>query len=235
MTDSARGAELTKALGYVWSRITSAATAVDRDPAEVTLIVVTKAWPVSDIRLLHALGVRDFAENKHQEAEDKADVVGLDLRWHFVGQIQSNKAARIARYANMVHSVDSVRVAERLNRGAQTHAREIDCLVQVSLDDEVSRPRRGGATWSELADVASAIDRAPALRLAGVMGVAPAAGDAPSAYRRLAEASSIVTAITSSATVVSAGMSGDFEDAVRAGATHLRVGSAILGQRSRLR
>ncbi len=235
MNDSRR-AELAARVARVTSRIVSAAETVGRNPTDIALVVVTKTWPVSDILLLHELGIRDFAENKHQEAESKvAEVIGLDLRWHFVGQIQSNKATRIARYADMVHSVDSVRVTERLNLGAHRHERSIDCLVQVSLDDETARPRRGGTNWTELEDVAGAIDGAERLRLAGIMGVSPTGGDASGAYHRLLEASRMVTAVTASATVVSAGMSADFEDAVRAGATHVRVGSAILGQRSALR
>ncbi len=236
MSGDARHAVLAAALEGVCARIESATRAVGRLPHDVTLVVVTKSWPVSDIRALHELGVRDFAENKHQEAESKAaDTAELDLHWHFVGQIQSNKATRIASYPDMVHSVDSVRVAQRLDAGASSHDREIDCLVQVSLDEEVSRGGRGGVAWGELETVAAALDGAGALRLAGVMGVAPPGGDAISAYDRLSQASRIVRAISASATIVSAGMSGDFEDAIRAGATHVRVGSAILGQRPALR
>lgn len=236
MSDSTRHAELAGALHGVRARIDSATRAVDRLPSDVTLVVVTKSWPVSDIRTLHELGVRDFGENKHQEAESKAaETADLDLQWHFLGQIQSNKAPRIASYADIVHSVDSVRVAQRLNAGASSRDREIDCLVQVSLDEEASRRGRGGVAWGELETVAAAIDGAGALRLAGVMGVAPPEGDAASAYERLSEASGIVKAMTASATIVSGGMSGDFEDAIRAGATHVRVGSAVLGQRPALR
>jgi len=231
-----RRAELTAALTGVSERIASAARLVDRQPPDITLVVVTKSWPVSDIRLLHELGVRDFAENRHQDAETKAtEVAELGLRWHFVGQIQSNKAAHIASYADVVHSVDSARVARRLDLGAHKHDREIDCLVQVSLDDEATREGRGGVGWADLEAVAVAIHSAGGLRLAGVMGLAPAAGDGASAYQRLGEASRAVRSIAPSAMVVSAGMSGDFEVAILAGATHVRVGSAILGERPALR
>jgi len=236
VTGGSRGAELAEGLSEVRARIESASRSVHRDPHDITLVVVTKTWPVSDLALLHELGVSDFAENKHQDAADKAaELADLNLRWHFVGQIQSNKAARIAAYADVVHSVDSVRVAQRLNVGAHKHEREVDCLVQVSLDEKSSRGRRGGAAWAELETVAAAIYAAGGLRLAGVMGVAPPAGDASSAYRRLWEASRLVRATVPSADVISAGMSGDFEEAIGGGATHVRVGSAILGKRPTLR
>lgn len=235
MTGGSRGAELAEGLSEVQARIESASRSVHRDPHDITLVVVTKTWPVSDLALLHELGVSDFAENKHQDAADKvAELADLNLRWHFVGQIQSNKAARIAAYADVVHSVDSVRVAQRLNVGAHKHDREVDCLVQVSLDEK-SRGGRGGAAWAELETVAAAIYAAGGLRLAGVMGVAPPAGDASSAYRRLREASRLVRATVPSADLISAGMSADFEEAIGAGATHVRVGSAILGKRPTLR
>ncbi len=237
MTDEARASQLEHALVSVRERVDSAARSVDRDPLDVTLVVVTKTWPISDIRSLHALGVRDFGENRHQEAEQKAaDLDWLDLRWHFVGQIQSNKAGRIAAYADMVHSVDSTRLAHRLNSGAHHHDRKVDCLVQVSLDPDCERQdgRRGGVGAGDVEEVAAAVETAGGLRLRGVMGVAPLGGDAPAAYVRLREISDRLRARFPNAAVVSAGMSDDFDAAIRAGATHVRVGSAVLGQRPAL-
>lgn len=235
MTDGSRRAELAAGLSRVVARIDSASRSVGRDPSDVTLVVVTKTWPASDVRLLHELGVTDFAENKHQEARSKvAELADLEVRWHFVGQIQSNKAAGIAAYTDLVHSVDSLRVAERLDAGAHLHERQVDCLVQVSLDDEAVRGERGGTSGAELEMVAAAIDAAGGLRLVGVMGVAPLTGGAISAYERLGRASQLVQATVPSAGIISAGMSADFEAAISAGATHVRVGSAILGQRRTL-
>lgn len=235
MAETRRG-ELERGLRSVEEQIAAAAEAAGRAPDDVVLVVVTKTWPTSDIRLLHELGVRDVGENRHQDAEEKAgELADLDLTWHFIGQIQSNKAARIAAYADVVHSIDSVRVAGRLAAGAEQSDRSLDCFVQVSLDSGGDRAGRGGAAEGELDDVAEAVDAAAALHLRGVMGVAPLGGDAAAAYQRLALLSQRLTARHGCAISISAGMSGDFSDAIRAGATHVRVGSAVLGQRPALR
>ena len=127
--------EIARGLDDVRRRIAEAAASCGRPADEVTLVVVTKTWPVSDLEILLDLGVRDIGENKHQEAEEKATALrGRDVRWHFVGQIQRNKATKIAGYAHVVHSVDSVRVAQRLNSGAHRAERHVRCLIQVSLD-----------------------------------------------------------------------------------------------------
>jgi pyridoxal phosphate enzyme (YggS family) len=231
MTDDRR-AELAERLAAVDAAIAEAAESSGRRRDDVVLVVVTKTWPESDVRLLHGLGVRDVGENRHPEAENKAvGLADLDLTWHFIGQIQSNKAPRIARYSDVVHSVDSIRVAHRLNAGAHGSGRVVDCLVQVSLDPEEAAHGRGGIPADDIDAVAAAIEDAEALRLRGVMGVAPLGGDAAAAYQRLAEASRRLRAEHPAATLISAGMTGDFAEAVRAGATHVRVGSAILGER----
>lgn len=230
--DVARHDEIAARLQDVRRRISDAAHASGRDTGDITLVVITKTWPVSDIEILLDLGVADIGENKHQDAEQKAAAMtGRDVRWHFVGQIQSNKAAKIAAYADVVHSVDSVRVAQRLNSGAHQHDRRVRCLIQVNLDPAPERAGRGGVGPAEVADVAYSIETAGMLELAGVMGVAPLDGDAAQAYRRLAEVSESLRRSYPAATAISAGMSGDFEEAVKAGATHGRVGSAVLGER----
>lgn len=231
-----RALELEQRLRAVQDQIGTAAAASGRSADDVTLVVITKTWPTSDIRILYGLGVRDVGENRHQDAEAKAGELGdLDLTWHFVGQIQSNKAARIATYADVVHSVDSVRVARRLGAAAHEHGRVVSCFVQVNLDDEERRGSRGGATADEVDKVAAAVEDAEGLVLHGVMGVAPLRGDADEAYRRLASTRSRLLEAYPTATALSAGMSGDFVAAVTAGATHVRVGSAVLGQRPALR
>ncbi len=232
----ARTQELRSRLAAVRAGIAAAAEAAGRDPTDVTLVVVTKTWPTSDIRRLLDLGVVDIAENRHQEAERKAaELADLGITWHFVGQVQSNKAVRIAAYADVVHSVDSVRVAQRLNSGAHRHDRSLDCLVQVSLDPGVHQDGRGGVAAADVAEVADAIAGAGLLRLVGVMGVAPLGADPHPAYEKLAAIGKQIQAVHGHASWVSAGMSGDFAAAISAGATHVRVGSAILGERPALR
>lgn len=221
--------ELAAGLAAVRERVERACDRAGRDPAGVTVIVVTKTFPASDVRLLADLGVTDIGENRHQEAAAKvAECAGLPVRWHFVGQLQTNKAGAVAGYASVVHSVDRVRLVSALARGAEAAGRRVDCLVQVSLDDE---PGRGGAAGSDVPAVADRIAGAPALRLAGVMAVAPLGADPSPAFERLAGVAAAVRRRHPGADWVSAGMSGDLEAAVAHGATHLRVGSAILGER----
>jgi pyridoxal phosphate enzyme (YggS family) len=232
VADHDREAELAAGLQRTHDRIAAAAAAAGRDAGDITVVIVTKTWPASDVRLLHGLGVRDVGENRHPEAEHKAaELDDLDLTWHFIGQIQSNKAPRIARYANVVHSVDSARLAHRLNAGAHQGDRTLDCLVQVTLDPEDGREHRGGVSGAGIEEVAAAIDSAGALRLSGVMGVAPLGGDAVAAYTVLAGIAEQLRAVYPGARTLSAGMSDDFEAAISAGATHVRVGSAVLGRR----
>jgi pyridoxal phosphate enzyme (YggS family) len=232
MAESRRRAQIAQGLARVREQIRAAATAAGRAAEQVTLVVVTKTFPASDLALLSELGVRDVGENRHPEAEHKAAALdGAGLTWHFVGQVQSNKAARIARYADVVHSIDSLRLVQRLDTGAHRAGRVVDCLIQVSLDPPEGSAGRGGVSAAELAAVAEAVEAAGSLRLRGVMGVAPLGGDAASAYERLAGISATLRATHPRADLISAGMSGDFETAISAGATHVRVGSAILGQR----
>jgi pyridoxal phosphate enzyme (YggS family) len=231
MTD-ARQRELAERLTLVKDRIARSAEHVGRAPEDVSLVVVTKTWPSDDVRRLCDLGVTDFGENRVQEAESKAaQLTDLPISWHFIGQIQSNKAPRVAGFAAFVHSVDSVKVATRLGSGAERGNRSVRCLVQLNLDPVDRAAGRGGASSASIDEVASAVEAAPALRLAGVMGVAPLGADPAEAYRRLAAAAKRLRAVHPHARLVSAGMSGDFEVAIEAGATHVRVGSAVLGER----
>jgi pyridoxal phosphate enzyme (YggS family) len=217
-------------LDAVRARIAGACADVGRDPEDVTLVVVTKTFPASDVRLLAALGVRDVGENRDQEAAAKAGACAdLGLTWHFVGQVQTNKAAAVARYADVVHSVDRERLVAALDRGAHAVGRRVRCLVQVALDDA---PGRGGATPQLVLPLADRVAATESLDLAGVMAVAPLDADPGAAFARLADVASLVRADHPAATWISAGMSEDLEAAVRAGATHVRVGSAILGRRS---
>ncbi len=224
-----RPTEISDGLRRTRDRIAAACQAVNRDPTEVTLVVVTKTFPVSDIRLLAGLGVRDIGENRDQEAAPKAAACSdLDLTWHFVGQLQTNKARSVARYADVVHSLDRSRVVAALGNSAVAVGREIAALVQVGLDRSGDR---AGADVDDVPRLADLVAQTPGLRLAGVMAVAPLGAVPGPAYDRLAVLARRVRAVHPDATWVSAGMSGDLEAAIANGATHVRVGSAILGSR----
>ncbi len=227
-----RRAELADGLSEVWARIEAACAAAGRSRDEITLIAVTKTWPASDVRLLYELGQRDFGENRDQEAAPKAAACAdLDLTWHFVGQLQTNKVASVARYADVIHSVDRLRLVHALGRAAQRRPRPLTALIQVSLEGPDGDPDRGGAAPSELTELAEAILADGGLRLGGVMAVAPLGVPAARAFAGLDAAAAAVRAVQPAATMISAGMSGDLEAAVEAGATHLRIGTALLGDR----
>ncbi len=223
--------ELATGLATVHARIAAACADADRAPGEVHLVVVTKFFPASDVRLLAGLGVTDVGENRHQEAADKAaECADLDLTWHFIGGLQSNKAAAVTAYADVVESVDRVKLLRGLDRGAHERERPLDVLLQVSLDPP-GRTGRAGADPDDLAALADAVERAEMLRLRGLMAVAPLGEDPAAAFGRLADIRADLLRDHPDATWLSAGMSGDLEHAVRAGATHVRVGSAVLGSR----
>ena len=222
----------------VRARIAAAATAAGRDPAGVTLVAVTKTFPATDVLHLAAVGVGDIGENRDQEAAPKAAEVaaaGVRVRWHFVGHLQRNKCRSVVRYADVVQSVDSVHLAGALDAAAgRVRERPLSTLVQVSIDGDV---RRGGALVGgddpdrELDRVAEAVAGAPGLRLDGLMAVAPMRWRPADAFERLAEIFTRLRVDHPTAGILSAGMSGDFEAAIAAGATHVRVGTALLGNR----
>ncbi|WP_404348858.1 YggS family pyridoxal phosphate-dependent enzyme [Phycicoccus jejuensis] len=229
MSTPERAAELERRLAAVRERVAAAVTAAGRtDP--VTLVAVTKFFPASDVDLLAGLGVRDIGENRDQEASAK--VAGLAhrdrLTVHFIGQLQSNKAGSVARYADVVHSLDRAKIARALDRAAEREGRVLDVLVQVGLD---AAGGRGGAAPDDVRDLADVVGGLEHVRLRGLMAVAPLGEEPRPAFARLRALAEAVRADHPDATWLSAGMSGDLEDAVAEGATHLRVGSAILGSR----
>lgn len=250
-----RRAEIAANLAGVRARIAAAAQAAGRDVSEITMIAITKTRPASDVRLLAELGVTDVGENRDQEAAAKAAEcaqLGVSaLTWHFVGQLQTNKAASVVRYADVVHSVDRARLVRALGTQARRAGRTVTCLVQVNLDPAVAHdaapdtgpgtgpaagpgtqaPGRGGADPGQVAALADAIAAEEALALGGVMAVAPLGQPPEPAFARLAEIAAEVRAAHPGAIMISAGMSADLEAAVAAGATHLRVGTALLGRR----
>jgi pyridoxal phosphate enzyme (YggS family) len=232
----ARHAELAGNLAAIQARVAAACAAAGRDVSEITLIAVTKTRPAEDVVALTELGLADFGENRDQEAAPKAaavaDAASAPVRWHFIGQLQSNKASHVVRYASVVHSVDRVRLVRALgsaSRAAVAAPADITCLVQVSLDGDSAR---GGALISQLPEVAAAIEAEQGLTLGGVMAVAPLGVAPETAFASLRAISDTVREVNPAATIISAGMSGDLEAAVRNGATHLRIGTALLGNRS---
>jgi pyridoxal phosphate enzyme (YggS family) len=229
----ARLAELAERLAAVRERLAAACHAVGRDPGEVTLVAVTKTYPYEDVLRLAALGVTDVGENRDQEAAPKAEAVaaaGVEVRWHFVGQLQRNKARSVARYADTVHSVDSVRLAEALSAAAVAlRDRPLRTLVQVSLDGA-----RGGVPIPELDEVLTAVADAPGLALGGLMAIAPLDWEPDRAFALLADTAARARASHPEVSMLSAGMSGDVESAIKHGATHVRIGSALLGNRPSL-
>jgi pyridoxal phosphate enzyme (YggS family) len=228
---SGRREEIAANLDAVRRRIRDACTEAGRPEDDVALVVVTKFFPVSDVRILADLGVTDVGENRHQEAEAKAaECADLGLRWHFIGGLQSNKAAAVAAYADVVESVDRAKLVGPLSRGAQAREADVDVLLQVSLDPPGS-DHRSGAAPADLPDLARRVVEADLLRLRGLMAVAPLGEDPRTAFARLADVHRELVREHPGATVLSAGMSGDLEEAIACGATHVRVGSAVLGQR----
>ncbi|MFJ4808324.1 YggS family pyridoxal phosphate-dependent enzyme [Streptomyces longwoodensis] len=232
--------ELAGNLAEVERRIAAACEAAGRKREEVTLIVVTKTYPASDVRILSELGVRHVAENRDQDAAPKAAACAdLPLSWHFVGQLQTNKVRSVVGYAHTVQSVDRSRLVTALSKEAVRQERELGCLIQVALDAGVSgRGERGGVSPDGVEELAALVAGAPGLRLDGLMTVAPLTGEyagrQQAAFERLMELSTSVRGAHPAATMVSAGMSADLEQAVAAGATHVRVGTAVLGVRPRL-
>jgi pyridoxal phosphate enzyme (YggS family) len=224
---------LAENLRAVRERIAAAARAAGRDPAEVSLLAVSKTWPAEDVRGLAELGQLDFGENRAQELIGKAgELQDLAVRWHFIGQLQRNKAAAVARLGAVIHSVDRPALVGVLDRVGQETERPVGVFVQVDLGGpEGDLAARGGADPADVPRLAEAVAEASGLRLLGLMAVAPRASAPGPAFERLAALAAEVRREHPSATALSAGMSGDLEEAIAAGATVVRVGTAIFGDR----
>ncbi|MFI7597742.1 YggS family pyridoxal phosphate enzyme [Actinoplanes sp. NPDC049681] len=263
MTDQARRDQLAASLAGVRERIARACSAAGRDEGSVALVAVTKTYPAEDVVLLAGLGVTDVGENKDQEAAAKAAQVasaGVVVRWHFVGQLQRNKARSVVRYADLVESVDSLRLASALDAAAgRLRDAPLDVLIQVSIDGDPARggaidPAAGGSPAGRVAGrpapgdlagasdpdrdlrrIADAVASSESLRLRGLMAVAPRGWEPGRAFEVLAGTAARLRADHPDATVLSAGMSGDLEQAVQHGATHVRIGTSLLGMRNTLR
>jgi len=210
-----RNEELAANLASVQERITR---------SDVTLIVVTKTYPVSDVEILKELGVENFGENRTEEGEVKAEAV--PATWHFQGGIQSRKIKDIVQWADVIHSLDSTEHALKLGQRA---VRPIEVFLQLSLDGD---PDRGGVIESELAALAEAVVAAPNLELVGLMCVPPVSAIPAEAFLQIYSVHQRFLSDFPNAQSLSTGMSGDFEVAIDHGATHIRVGSSILGSRT---
>jgi pyridoxal phosphate enzyme (YggS family) len=215
-------------LELVKERITSAAQATGRAPSEITLIAVTKTFPVSDLEILHELGVRNFGENRDQEAAPKVGVLPADITWHFQGGIQSNKLKSISNWASVIHSVDKFKYAQMISQFSVGKTKEI--FIQVSLD---TLPQsREGVDPADLMQLAEQIMSLPNLEVKGLMAVAPLDQPTEQAFVRLQQIQQKFIQLYPAASSLSSGMSGDYELAISLGATHVRIGSSILGNRS---
>jgi pyridoxal phosphate enzyme (YggS family) len=222
-----RTSEITANLNDVKAKIASAALKAGRDADEITLIVVTKTFPVSDLEILYSLGVREFGENRDQEAAEKVAKLPSDINWNFQGGIQSNKLKSITTWAGCIHSVDKLKYAQIISEQNTGKPKEI--FIQVSLDQPPES--RGGVDPKKLIDLASEITKLPGISLKGLMAVAPLDLPEEQAFLKLKEIQANFVAVFKDAKYLSAGMSGDYEMAISYGATHLRIGSSILGNR----
>ena len=223
---SSNNPSLAERLEEVRAGVSAATAEAGRDAGEITMIVVTKFYPASLLRELYALGVREVGENRHQEAQAKAaEVADLDLGWNFVGQLQSKKAKQVRAYAHSVHSLDRSSVIEALGSSDDT---TIECFVQLNLTDD---PGRGGVQDTDLERTTELVLATPGLKLLGVMAVAPVGEEPRPAFVRVREASERMRRLAPGARYISTGMSGDYREAILEGATHLRIGSAITGNR----
>ena len=220
-------------LQAVRDRIAAAARAAGRDPADVGLVAVSKTWPPAAVRELAALGQADFGENRAQELTGKAaELADLPLCWHFVGQLQRNKAAAVARLGAVVHSVDRVLLARTLARVGGETGRPVEVFVQVDLGGpEGELATRGGADPADVPALADAVAGEEGVVLRGLMAVAPRGAEPGPAFGRLAALAERVRADHPEARHLSAGMSADLEAAVAAGSTLVRVGTALFGTR----
>jgi pyridoxal phosphate enzyme (YggS family) len=216
---------LIERLDTVRTAVADAAAAAGRNPGEITTVVVTKFHPASLVRELADLGVRDIGENRHQDAAPKAhELTDLDLTWHFIGQLQSNKVRPVLDYASVIQSIDRASIVTAI---AAT-GKPVDAFIQLNLTDDAGR---GGVAPGDLAALVDDVLAVPAIRLCGLMAVAPLGEEPRSAFARVRQASERMLAQAPLAAALSMGMSGDFREAILEGATHLRIGTAITGKR----
>jgi len=233
MTNS-RLEEITENVSKVTNQIHEACKKVNRDPGEITLIAVTKTYPSSDVEILATLGIKDVGENKDQEASLKFEQVKSQLNWHFVGQLQSNKVKSVVSYANLIHSLDRLSLVKEIQKQAQKINKIQSVLIQIDLDESGDDENRGGVSVADLNSLATQISQSSNLELKGLMSVAPLNSKPEIAFDRLRDIQSQFLRQFPNAQILSAGMSEDFEVAIAYGATHLRIGSGLLGERPQI-
>lgn len=231
---TSRRQEIEHKLSAVRERVARACERVGRTPSSVQILAVTKTFPPQDLELLAELGCTDVGESRDQEARSKRQQLAVPLRWHMIGQIQRNKVRQIAAWADVVESVDRIEIADALSTAAVQIDKELEVLVQLSLDDE-DGGQRGGVRPRDLMELAARVTQLPHLSLGGLMAVAPREGGADAAFAQLEIAHAQVLSIAPGATTLSAGMSGDLEAAIAHGATQVRIGGALLGNRPPLK
>ena len=200
-------------------------------PQHVTLIVVTKTFPASDVEILYGLGERNFGENRDSEGAEKSALLPDDAQWHFQGGIQSNKLRSIVTWSDYIHSLDEVSHAEKISTLALEMNKKQNCFIQINLDSDQRNETRSGIERSGLTRFVDQISQFSGINIVGVMGVGPLNSDPRPAFVELQSASHELQKVVPGATFISGGMSGDFHIALEYGATHVRIGSSILGSR----
>ncbi|MFM8965509.1 MAG: YggS family pyridoxal phosphate-dependent enzyme [Actinomycetota bacterium] len=200
-------------------------------PSSATLIVVTKTFPVSDVEILYELGERNFGENRDEEGSEKSEALPPDAIWHFQGNLQSNKIRSLVGWADFIHSLDNQSHAKKINEAASSLGKSQKVFLQVNLDSGTGNENRSGIDPNNFEEFSEFLISLNNLELVGVMGVAPLGKDPAPGFELLYELSLRLRTKKSSASFISAGMSGDYPIALRFGATHIRIGSSILGSR----
>lgn len=228
-----RQEELRRNLQDLEERISQSCNTSKRERKDITLIAVTKNFPASDIEILYELGIQDVGENRDQEASAKFAQVKKTLTWHFIGQLQSNKVKSVVKYCNFIHSVDRISLAKEISKQAQLIKKTIKIFLQIDLAP--TDANRGGVEAGELNSLAREVAKLPGVEIVGLMSVAPLNQEPKEAFSRLAVIRASFLKEFPKAAQLSIGMSDDFEDAINFGATHLRIGSLLLGVRPILR
>ena len=228
MSERDRKEERSRSLADVQVRIQEATARASRKSEEVTLIAVTKTYPVSDVEILHQLGVTHFGENRSAEGLEKSALVSA--HWHFQGQIQSNKIAAISSWAQTVHSLDELSHVAKFDRAVgEISGKRLNIFIQISLDGDTTR---AGVRGDDLLALGQSISATKNLDLVGLMVVPPLQAEPEKAFSEVAQIAQRFRNEFPTAQSLSAGMSGDYEIAIAHGATHIRVGSQILGPRA---
>lgn len=201
-------------------------------PSQVTLIVVTKTFPLSDVEILYQLGERQFAENRDDEGREKSELMPNDSIWHFQGRVQSKKLRSIVNWSDFIHSLEDLDHAKKINEIAQELGKIQKVFLQINLDEDERDEGRSGIDAKEMFAYVEGLQLLSSVEILGLMGIAPLNRDPRPAFEKLAKLSEALQRLAPSATYISAGMSGDYRQALEFGTTHLRIGSSILGTRT---